>query len=93
METMLDQRPYLLYETIEMIYKYVNHISFLKLRDKWKRRYAEGYDKTWEQRLECLQTIMEKCCAGLNPEDGDIQFFFRWWITPSSASVWAIRRI
>ncbi|MGM9552942.1 MAG: ArsR/SmtB family transcription factor [Faecousia sp.] len=78
MEIMLDQQPHLLYETIEMIYKYVNHISFLKLRDKWKRHYAEGYDKTWEQRLECLQAIMEKCCADLNPEDGDIQFFFHW---------------
>ena len=39
MKLILDRKPYLLYETVGMLVKYVNRISFLEIRDTMQRLY------------------------------------------------------
>ena len=63
MELILDTQPYMLYETIAMLTKYVNRISMLDIRDTLLRLYRSGLDETWRRRLECLQEILEQVCA------------------------------
>ena len=76
MELILDTQPYMLYETIAMLTKYVNRISMLDIRDTLLRLYRSGLDETWRRRLECLQEILEQVCADVDREDPDMQYFF-----------------
>ena len=76
MELTLDTRPYILYETIAMLTKYVNRISMLDIRDTLLRLYRSGLDETWRRRLECLQEIIGQVCADVDREDPEIQYFF-----------------
>lgn len=76
MKLILDRKPYLLYETVGMLVKYVNRISFLEIRDTMQRLYRGCFDEVWNRRLECLQTITDEVCGDLNREDEEIQYFF-----------------
>lgn len=76
MKLILDRKPYLLYETVGMLVKYFNRVSFLEIRDTMQRLYRGCFNQTWYDRLVCLQTVMEEICADLNREDEEIQYFF-----------------
>ena len=39
MNTILDTKPYMLYETVGMLVKYVNRLSRLEIRDAMLRLY------------------------------------------------------
>lgn len=41
MELILDPKPYLLYETADMIYSAVHHMSTLTVRDRMSRNHRE----------------------------------------------------
>ena len=45
MELILDTQPYMLYETIAMLTKYVNRISMLDIRDTLLRLYRVSADR------------------------------------------------
>lgn len=77
MKLILDSQPFLLYETVSMIYSYVNDISILRVRDRISRAHRGCYDDTWFQRLGRLQEIMEACCKDLDVDSETIQHFFR----------------
>lgn len=77
MRPVLDPNPYLLYETVEMIFKYLNNISFPEIRNTLRRLYTGFCDEDWARRMERLQELMEDCCRDLDPEDEDIQYFFK----------------
>ena len=62
MRAVLDTRPYMLYETVGMLVKYVNRISMLEVRDAMLRLYRNYVDEAWRRRLECLQDIIEEVC-------------------------------
>ena len=51
MNTILDTKPYMLYETVGMLVKYVNRISMLEIRDAMLRLYRNYVDETWHRRL------------------------------------------
>lgn len=76
MEAILDTRPYMLYETVGMLVKYVNRISMLEVRDTMLRLYRNYVDETWRRRLECLQDIIQEVCKDVNREAPEIQYFF-----------------
>jgi len=77
MNLIIDSKPYMLYETIEMVFKYVNNISICDIRDTL-RRVCNGYcDNLWLQRLSRLQEIVEDCCKDLDPEDEVVQYYFK----------------
>ena len=42
MSIILDTQPYMLYETVGMLVKYVNGISMLEVRDTMLRLYRKG---------------------------------------------------
>ena len=77
MKTELDPKPFLLYETVEMLTNYMSHISFLDILDTSSRVYRGYCNESWYRRLGCLQRIMEDCCADLDPNDKVMQRFFR----------------
>lgn len=77
MRPVLDPKPFLLYETVEMMFKYINNVSFSEIRNTMRRLYHGFCDEDWTRRMERLQEIMEDCCRDLDPEDEDIQYFFR----------------
>ena len=76
MSIILDTQPYMLYETVGMLVKYVNGVSMLEVRDTMLRLYRKGLDDTWRRRLECLQKIIQTVCRDVDLEDPEIQYFF-----------------
>lgn len=77
MELYLDPKPYLLYETVSMVFSYVNNISILSVRDRMSREHRGQYDDNWYRRLGRLQEIMEDCCRDLDQDDETIQRLFQ----------------
>lgn len=77
MELILDPQPFLLYETVSMIYSYVNDVSILSARDRISRAHRGCYDDTWFRKLGRLQEILEDCCKDLDVDDETVQHFFR----------------
>ena len=77
MALILDPKPYLLYETADMIYMAVNHLSTLTVRDRMCRSLRGNYEDNWYRRLGRLQEIQEECCRDLDMENEMIQHFFR----------------
>lgn len=77
MELILDPKPYLLHETVAMVYSYVNDISILSARDRMNRSDKISHEDVWYKRLTRLQEILEVCCDGLERENETVQHFFR----------------
>ncbi|MFR8333887.1 MAG: hypothetical protein ACLU9S_17275 [Oscillospiraceae bacterium] len=75
MSIILDTQPYMLYETVGMLVKYVNGISMLEVRDTMLRLYRKGLDDTWRRRLECLQKIIQTVCRDVDLEDPKFSTF------------------
>ncbi len=72
----LNCNTYILFETIEVLYRFVNKISYrsllsLRLASEDK---SEG-DRMVEQ-VEQLQEILEETCRGLDPQDPILRRFF-----------------
>lgn len=65
--------PYILYETVEMLYKFVNGISF---RSMLSLRPDNGEGERAVRRAEQLQQILEETCRGLDPQDPLLRRFF-----------------
>ena len=68
--------PYLLYETVELLYKFVNGISFRSLLSM--RLAADSAEEgEWTVRLaEQLQEILKETCRGLDPSTPALRRFF-----------------
>lgn len=67
---------FMLQETVSMLYKYVNGITFTDLLQRWKLATEENKDDPRIRRLNHLQQIMEQVCADLDPRDPELQYFF-----------------
>ncbi len=77
MALIIEPKPFMLYETVEMVCAYVNHESMAFHRDRMNRGNKEKPDGIWYRRLTRLQEIMEMCCGDLNRDDSAVQHFFR----------------
>ncbi len=67
---------FMLQETISMLYKFVNGITFTDLLIRWKVATDENKDDPRILRLNRLQQIMDQLCADLDPDDPELQYFF-----------------
>lgn len=76
MGMILDTKPYILYETVGMLVKYVNQRTFTELQTAMQRLYRGYLDADWERRAVCLQEIMDEVCCDLNLDDPELQYFF-----------------
>ena len=58
--------PFILMETVEMLYKYVNNISFLNIASRL-RLLRGGMDAEMQRRMERLQKLTQEVCGGWTP--------------------------
>ncbi len=68
--------PFILLETVEMLYKFVNGISFRSILTQRRPGAEPEADDRMVRRLEQLQAIMEETCQDLDPQDQNLQYFF-----------------
>ena len=76
MEYEIIREPFLFMETMDLLYKHVNRISFASL---WVRNHEpSGTDreKMMGQRLELLQNIMDEVCVNLDGSTPALRYFF-----------------
>lgn len=76
MGIIIDTKPYLLYETIGMLVKYINRISMLDVQQTIQPFYKGGMGEIWNRRLECLQEMVDQVCQDVDREDAEFQYFF-----------------
>lgn len=76
MEYEMIRGPFMLIETVAMLYKYVNGISFQSVTNKQKFFMDSATFEVQTRKMKRLQEIMEELCAELNPEDELLQWYF-----------------
>lgn len=76
MDYEIRRTPLMLQETVAMLYKYVNGISFRDILVR--KKFFAGSEVTGEmnRRMDRLQQIMEELCGHLDPRDPQLQRFF-----------------
>ena len=67
--------PFILMETVEMLYKYVNNISILNIASRL-RLLRGGMDAEMQRRMERLQKLTQEVCGGLDPNDPVLRKYF-----------------
>lgn len=72
----IETRPFLLYETLAMIFRYVNRISIQKTRENIRTNRLPD-DHVVYRRMNRLQEIMDACCDGMDTEAEWVQRYFR----------------
>ncbi|MBQ7870694.1 MAG: winged helix-turn-helix transcriptional regulator [Oscillospiraceae bacterium] len=68
--------PFMLLETVAMIYKYVNKISFLADNNRQRFFMDSATFAARESKMKRLQEIMEDVCRDLDAEDPDLLRYF-----------------
>ncbi len=76
MSHVIVRKPYMLYETVEMLYKFVNGISFRSLLTLRMAAEDSRENEQTVRQLEQLQIILEKTCMGLDAHDPALRQFF-----------------
>ena len=67
---------YLLYETIELLYRFANNISYRSLLSLQMAVDATAEHDRAVRQAEELQCILEETCLGLSSQDPQLQKFF-----------------
>ena len=70
------REPYILFETIELLYKFVNKISFRSVLRKGRQPDSVEQDRSFACHLDRLQEIVDEVCTDLNPNNPALQRFF-----------------
>lgn len=68
--------PYLLMETVAMLHKYINGISFQSAISRQRFFMSNPAYMAQSRRMMRLQSIMEELCAGLNTSDPRLRHYF-----------------
>lgn len=76
MKVEIVRGPFILLETVEMLYKFVNGVSFRSILTQRRPTAETEPDERLVRRLEQLQSIMEETCKDLDPQDAGLQRFF-----------------
>ena len=70
------RKPFMLLETVSMLYKFVNGITPPKLFKQLRIDPASEEDQGRIRRLNRIQLILERVCADLDPHDPELQRLF-----------------
>ena len=81
----IDRRTFILYETVEMLYKYVNGISFCDIAESMARLYGDAFPAAFTQRLQCLERISREVCAGLDVQNPTVPVSYTHLTLPTIA--------
>lgn len=76
MEYEIIRRPFMLLETMEMLFKYVNGISFRSLLSQRQTPSSSPTGDETVRKLELLQEIMEEVCRDIDPGDPKLRKYF-----------------
>jgi len=68
--------PFLLMETVAMLHKYVNGISFQSAISRQRFFMSDPAYQAQSKRMARLQRIMEEVCTGVDVRDGRIRHYF-----------------
>lgn len=77
MTELIERKALLLYETVEMLYKYINGISFHDIAESMAHLYGSAFPVIFARKLDCLERITQEACAGLQVQSRPMQRFFR----------------
>lgn len=77
MEFEMIREPFILQETVEILYRFVNGISCRPMMNPKRLADANSESSVYLQIVEQLQDILEQTCQGLDREDPGLQRFFR----------------
>lgn len=75
----IERRIYWLYETVEMLGKYVNGVTFQSIRDKMVSLYGADLPQKFLSHMDCLDQISKEVCEDLNLQDAQVQRYFRYF--------------
>ncbi|MBQ7871515.1 MAG: helix-turn-helix transcriptional regulator [Oscillospiraceae bacterium] len=70
------REPYILFETTELLYQFVNNIPFKSALGKRKNETPANVEDSLVRVQDQLQAIADEVCAGLDPNDPALQHFF-----------------
>ena len=65
----IAQGPFLLMETVAMLHKYVNGLSFQSAISRQRFFMSDPAYQAQSRKMKYLQTIMEELCADLDTAD------------------------
>ncbi len=76
MEYEIIRQPYMLQETVAMLFNFTNGVSFKDIITR--KKFFLGNEVTDEiiRRMEWLQQLMEEICSEVNPADPQLRWFF-----------------
>ena len=69
------RKPYILFETVEMLYRFVNGISFRSLLSLRLAAEDTAEGDRMVRQVEQLQEILEETCRGLDPQSPALRRF------------------
>lgn len=72
----IAREPFMLQETVSMLYKYVNGITFQSTLSRLKLPENDPVYEVINRRAGWLQEILFKVCKGLNPKDPAMRKYF-----------------
>lgn len=67
---------FLLYETVEMLYKFTNRITFQSILNRQQILSGAAPTKAMIRRINRLQEILDEVCKDLNPDDPFLRQYF-----------------
>lgn len=76
MSVKIIREPFILRETVGMIYNYVNGISFHSIQRQRNAVYGFLTTEAYTRWCNCLQSIMERGCAGMDIHDPTLRRYF-----------------
>ena len=68
--------PFMLMETVAMLHKYVNGISFQSAISRQRFFMSDSAYLAQSKRMSRLQNLMEQICAGVDPQDPRVRHYF-----------------
>lgn len=78
------RKPYILFETVEMLYRFVNGTSFRSLLSLRLAAEDTAEGDRMVRQVEQLQEILEETCRGLDPQSPALRRFLPGW-TPATS--------
>ncbi len=83
------KEPIIAVETVELLYRYANGISFSGTMNDFIRKHSPKKDEAWPAsvaaKAEMLSGISERVCDGIDPKNPMLQYYFNSYSYASSS--------
>lgn len=93
----IHKEPIIVSETVEMLYKFANGISFETVKSDFIRRYSSHKGEAWKQtvyeKTTILSKIMLEACFDLDQKNPTLQYYFGGYTSASLSSKCCLAQI